>query len=303
MYTVITTTCLVAALACQLSAEEPETAITGLEQTAEKFVTAYNHKDAAALAALFAENGEITSLTGEETISGREDIQAHYEELFSDEDAPSIAIEVSSVRLVAPNLAIEDGIFHLAPPDDEDTPAQSTAYTAALLKNDAGVWQIASSRGLKDVTDAAGELAGLAKVLMGDWTCRTSDGVRVDLAFGWDPSGKFLSGEMLTTTSDGEPQSGTIRIGWDGARKSIVSWMFDSKGGTNHGIWTPTDEGWLIHSEGTTADGEAVSSSQKLTAEGSNTLIWSATNRVIDGGMQPDNNLRIVRQAPDAAAN
>jgi uncharacterized protein (TIGR02246 family) len=303
MKTVITATCFVAALALQARAEETDPAIAGLEQTAGKFISAYNQKDAAALAALFTENGEITNLTGEDTISGREDIQAHYEEIFSDKNAPAIAIEVGSVRLVAPNLAIEDGVFHLTPPGDDETPVQSTTYTAAILKNDAGVWQIASSRGLKDVTDTSGHLTDLAEVLKGDWTCMTSDGVRMDLAFGWDPSGKAIAGEMLTTTSDGEPQPGTIRIGWDAARNSIVSWMFDSKGGTNQGIWTPADEGWIVRSEGTTADGEIITASQQLTPEGPNTLIWNVTNRVLDGEKQPDNNLRIVRQTPDAASN
>ena len=303
MKTAIISSCLVAALAFDMRAEETDPSIAGLEQTAGKFVTAYNQKDAAALAALFVENGEITNLSGEETISGRENIQTHYEELFSDEDAPSIAVEVESVRLVAPNLAIEDGVFHLTPPGVDETPVQSTAYTAALLRNDAGEWQIASSRGLKDVTAAEGHLTDLANVLKGDWTCMTSDGVRIDLAFGWDPSGKAIAGEMLATTSDGEPQPGTIRIGWNAARNSIVSWMFDSKGGANQGIWTPTDDGWIIRSEGSTADGEIISSSQQLTTEGDNTLIWSASNRVLDGEKQPDNTLRIVRQTPDAAAN
>ena len=136
-------------------------------------------------------------------------------------------------------------------------------------------------------------------------TCFTADGLRLDLAFGWDASGKFLSGEMLSTTSDGEPQPGTIRIGWNPSHKTIVSWMFDSKGGANKGIWTPTEEGWIIRSEGTTADGETITASQQLKPDGENTLIWSATNRVVDGEQQPDNTIRIVRQAPepDAAAN
>ena len=32
------------------------------------------------------------------------------------------------------------------------------------------------------------------------------------------------------------------------------------------------------------------------------TLIWAATNRVVDGEKQPDTTLRIVRQAPEPAA-
>lgn len=281
-----------------LFAEEPTPEIAGLQKAAADFVIAYNSKDSAAIAALFTEDGEIADLTGEELTSGRDQIKARYDGVFAD-DPKQIAIEVNSVRLVAPNLAIEDGTFHLTPADDEDAPPSSTSYTAVLMKNSEGTWQIASTRSIKDVTAAAGQLAELAKVLKGEWTSRASEGVQTDLAFGWDSSGKFLSGEMLTTTADAEPQAGTIRIGWNAATKSIVSWMFDAAGGSTHGVWTPTEDGWLIRSEGTTADGETLNATQQLTTEGNATLIWAATNRVIDGEKQPDKTMRIVRQAPE----
>jgi len=167
------------------------------------------------------------------------------------------------------------------------------------MKGTDGVWQIASTRSLKDSTDAAGQLSDLADVLKGEWTAMR-DGVRLDLAFGWDESGKFLSGEMLTTTADGEPQAGTLRIGWDAAKKSIVSWIFDAEGGASQGFWTATDDGWLVRSEGTTSDGETITANQQLTAEDKDTLVWAVTNRVINGEKQPDSEMRIVRRAPDA---
>jgi uncharacterized protein (TIGR02246 family) len=295
------TICLALACALQVRAEEPAPELTGLQQAAADFVTAYNNKDSAAIAALFTEDGEMTDISGKDLTSGREQIKGRYEEIFSGDPA-AMAIEVGSVRIVAPNVAIEDGTVHLTPSGDENAPPRSTSYTAVLAKNAEGVWQIASTRSLNDTTDAAGQLADLAEVIKGEWTSRTSDGVQLDIAFGWDPTGKFLSGETLTTTADGEPQSGNIRIGWNAARKCIVSWIFDSKGGVTQGVWTPTDEGWLIRAEGTTADGETITVSQELSTEGNDTLIWAATNRVVDGGKQPDTTLRIVRQSPEPAA-
>jgi hypothetical protein len=108
---------------------------------------------------------------------------------------------------------------------------------------------------------------------------------------------------MLTTTADGEPQPGTIRISWDAAKQSIVSWIFDAEGGVSEGTWTPTEDGWLIRTEGTTGDGEILGASQSLTTEGSNTLLWTVTHRVVDGEVEPDSLLRIVRQAPEPSAN
>jgi uncharacterized protein (TIGR02246 family) len=281
--------------------DETDPAMAGLEKAATDFVAAFNKKDAAAIASLFAEDGEMCDLNGDDLTSGRDQIKSHYEEIFAGKDAPSAAIEVKSVRLVAPTLAIEDGTVHLTPPG-ENEPPRSTDYTAVLMKGADGGWKIASTRSLKDSTDAAGQLADLADVLKGEWTTM-KDGLRLDLAFGWDESGKFLSGEMLTTTADGEPQAGTMRIGWDAAKKSIVSWIFDAEGGVSQGIWTTTDDGWQVRSEGTTSDGETMTANQQLTAEDKDTLIWAVTNKVINGEKQPDGELRLVRQAPDASSS
>jgi uncharacterized protein (TIGR02246 family) len=281
--------------------EEPAPEIAGLQEAASAFVTAYNEKNAAAISELFTEDGEITDIDGSSLTTGRGAIQARYQEIFETSPA-SMALEVGSVRLVAPNLAIEDGIIHLTPEDSVDAAPRSISYTAVLLKNGDGAWKIASTRTLKDVTDPAGRLSEVAEILKGEWTYRDSDGVQLDLAFGWDPSGGFLAGEMLTSTADSEPQSGNIRIGWDASKQSIVSWMFDANGGFTHGIWTATPEGWLVRSEGTTAEGESISASQELTTEGSETLIWKSTHRIVDGQKLPDKTLRIVRQAPAPAA-
>lgn len=284
-------------------AQETDPSIAGLEKASEDFVKAYNEKKAADIAALFTEDAEMSDLKGEDRTTGRDAIKARYEAIFADETPPQMALEVSSVRLVAPNLAIEDGTVHLTPRGDENEPPRSTTYTAVLLKNDAGVWQIASTRDVSDVTDAAGQLADLADVLKGEWTCRTSNGIQMDLAFGWDDSGKFLSGEILTTTPDAEPQTATMRIGWNAARKSIVSWIFDSEGGALQAVWADTDDGWSIRTEGTTAQGETITANQELTAGDKDTFTWAVSNRLIDGVKQPDNTLRFVRRPPEPEEN
>jgi len=281
-----------------LRAEDGSPELTGLREAAADFVSAYNNQDATAIAALFAEDGEMTDLSGTNRTSGRSGIQMRYEEIFS-ENPLQIAIEVDSVRIVAPHLAIEDGTYHLTPAGDETAPPRSTAYTAVLVKDAEGAWFIASTRDLRDVTESSGHLADLADALKGEWTYRDSEGVRLDLAFGWDPSGKYIIGEMLTTTADAAPQEGSIRICWDASKKQIASWMFDAEGGFTQGFWTPTEEGWQIRSEGTTGDGESLHSSQELSFEGWDTLIWTTGHGTVGGEKIPEKILRIVRQAPE----
>lgn len=293
--------CLALALvtASGLRAEEPSPEIAGLEKAAADFVAAYNKKDAAAVAALFTENAELTDLRAQDITTGRVDIQLRYAEIFADLEAPQVAVEVDSVRLVGKDLAIEDGTIHYTPPGVDPAP-RSINYTAVLQKNAEGVWQIASTRDLGDATDAAGQLADLANQLKGDWTCQ-KEGLRLDIAFGWDDSGKFLSGEMLATAADAKPLSTNIRIGWDPAKKTIKWWTFDDGGGFSQGEWTPSDEGWLIRTEGTTADGEVTSANQTLTFDGKDAFIWTGSDRLIDAEKQPDVEMRVVRQAPEPA--
>lgn len=282
-----------------LRAEEPAAEIAGLEKAAADFVTAYNNKDAAALAALFTEKGELTDLNAEEVITGREDIEAHYKEVLSSADTPSVAVEVDSVRIVAPKTAVEDGTLHFTPPG-EDSPARSATYTAVLSQNDAGVWLVASTRNLSDVTSQEGHLAELESSLKGDWTGQR-DGLRLDIAFGWDDSGKFISGEMLATATDAKPVATSIRLGWDGAKKSVTGWTHDDAGGFGQSVWTPDDGGWTVRTEGTTADGETMSANQHLVFEDADTFIWTATDRIVDGEKLPDTELRVVRRAPEPA--
>lgn len=281
-----------------LWAADPVDEIPGLQKAAADFVVAYNKKDAAAVAALFTENGEIADLNAEEVTTGREDIQARYEGVFSGDDAPEVAVEVASVRLVAPGVAVEDGTAHFTPPGD-DEPARSITYTAVLSKDAEGVWRIASSRDLGDVTEAEGHLADLADDLKGNWTGQR-DELRFDLAVGWDDTGKFLTGEMLAMSPDAEPLTTTIRFAWDGTSKSINCWTFDSGGGFAKAVWSPDEDGgYSIRTEGTTASGESMSANQHLKFENDDTFVWTGSDRLINGENQPDTTLRVVRRAPE----
>ena len=272
--------------------------VESLGKAAERFVEAFNKKDAAAIAALFLETGEIVSRDGD-NIEGRDEIKAFYEDLFAGDKVPQIALEASSVRLLAPGVAIEDGVIHFTTAENE--PVKSISYSATQVKQSDGTWLIASTRDQLEVTAPAEHLKPLAW-LEGEWTYQGEDGVHMELALDLDDSGNFLLGEAVATDEDGDVQNTSIRIGWNPACSSVYWWTFDSEGGNASGQWTRNGDAWMIRTSGVTADAEPNAATQKLTRDGDDTIVWNSTDRVMAGEPQPDIEVRFVRRAPDPDA-
>jgi uncharacterized protein (TIGR02246 family) len=277
-------------------AATPEDAdVESLGQAAARFVAAFNARDAATIAGLFLPAGEIIGRSGEE-IRGREEIQAFYEDLFAGETVPQIALEAASVRIIAPGVAIEDGVVHITTTESE--PVKSVSYSVTQIKQPDGSWLIASSRDHLEVTAPSEHLKPLVW-LGGEWTYEGDDGVRMELAVGLDDSGNFLLGEAIATDPAGEVQTTSLRIGWNPATSSVYWWTFDSDGGNASGQWTRDGDGWLVRTSGITADGETNAATQRVSMDGGDTILWEATDRVRAGETLPDATLRFVRRAPE----
>lgn len=273
----------------------PDADLESLGKAAERFVEAFNQKDAATIATLFAPHGEIVSSNGE-TLSGREAIKTYYEQMFSSETAPLVSLEATSVRLVAPGVVVEDGVVHLTTSENE--PVTSVTYSATHAKQPDGSWLIATNRNQLEVTPPAERLRPL-HWLVGEWTLESEDGLRVDMVLDLDDSGNYLLGESLLTDAGGDSQSTHLRIGWNPATASIYWWTFDSKGGFTSGPWARNGNDWTIATTGFTADAEANSTTQTLTRVGEDSMDWTARDRLLVDETLPDISLRFVRRAPD----
>lgn len=273
----------------------PDADLELLAKTAERFVEAYNQRDAAAIAALFLPLGELVSSNGD-TYSGRDEIEAHYAEIFADEMAPLVALEAESVRLVAPGVVVEDGVVHLSTSDDE--PTISVAYSVTHAKQPDGSWLIATNRNQPEVMPPSERLRPL-HWLMGEWTLEGENGLRVDMVLDLDDSGNYLLGESLVTDAEGDSQSTHLRIGWNPATASVYWWTFDSKGGFTSGPWARNGSDWTIDTTGFTADAEANSSTNTLSALSGDLMVWNVSNRVLVDETLPDVSLYFVRRAPD----
>ncbi|MCB1206268.1 MAG: nuclear transport factor 2 family protein [Verrucomicrobiae bacterium] len=279
-----------------LAAEEESTA--ALADVAERFVSAYNEKNLEAILSLYTPEAEMIDEIDGLAASGPEQIREIFESSFSKYPDRRIALEVLSVRQIADNVVIEEGItrFSGEVPNEE---GEAVAYAAVLVKSPEKGWLIASSREIATDAPVVDPLEGLYP-LEGDWILH-GDQMRMELSLGLSPSGRFLVGSAFTSTPDAGEMETEIRIGLDPSTGQIRWWTFDDAGGFGGGIWQPTDGGWIVRSNGVTADGENNTAIQRLTFEGDDTIVWDSTDRYLDGTPLPDIQLRLVRRPPAPA--
>jgi uncharacterized protein (TIGR02246 family) len=271
-----------------------EDAFESLGKAAGNFVKAFNDRDAAAISALFTPLGEIVGSDGE-TLAGRQAIEDYYLGLFAGDKVPRMALEASDVHLVAPGVAIEEGVVHLTVADDE--PVRSIGYTVTHLRQAGGTWLMAASRSLSEVTAPSERIKPL-HWMIGEWTLESEEGMRIDMVIDLDDHGNHLLGEALVTNAAEGSQTTSLRIGWNPATSSVYWWTFDSEGGNASGPWARRGDDWVVNTIGITADAEASASSQTLVRDG-DTMVWIATQRMLAGEAKPDLIYRFVRRAPD----
>lgn len=82
--------------------------LEGLNATAAAFEKEYNAGDAKAIAAQFTENAEIVDEDGN-VIEGRANIEARFAELLKTHPKARIAVELTSLKQLSPDVAVEDG--------------------------------------------------------------------------------------------------------------------------------------------------------------------------------------------------
>lgn len=154
-----------------------------------------------------------------------------------------------SIRIITPGVAIEDGRFQ------NTTEAEPIVghYTAVWLKRE-GHWLLDGVRESAVVdTTPADHLKGLAW-LVGEWQGK-GNGVTADASYVWGPDKNYLLRKVVLRGAKGEVDSTIQWIGWDPIQKQIRSFVFDSAGGFEDGVWTNEGDAWVDTSHGVLPDG------------------------------------------------
>ena len=264
-----------------LSAVAPDD--TAIREAAQSFVKCFNTGDAKAVAALWAENGEYVDETGKR-YEGRAAIEKEYESFFTEFQGVQIQIEVDTVKMLSPESAVAEGTSTLG--TAESPAAVSSHYLAIYVKKN-NQWQIASAHDIRAVDNTDyGDLADLEGIV-GTWEY-SDGGTKVKTSCSWIAGKKFLERSFTTSENGKVVSSGKQIIGKDPLSQQITSWLFDSTGAHDQGLWTRQGQGWAIQSSGSTADGIPTVAVNQLKHVDDDTISWKSVNRMAGDQRLPD---------------
>jgi uncharacterized protein (TIGR02246 family) len=261
-------------------------------------IAAFNKGDAAALAALFAEKGELVDENGN-VYEGRAQITELFKNFFTKFPKAVIEMQVTSVRPVGDGLAVEEGERRITA---ENGAATAQLHYMALRSKQGDRWPIASYREfIDDPKPAAQEMLMPASWLVGDWIDESPEG-RSEISFKWSEDGNFLLGQYTLSEGGQVTSKSQQRIGWDPVEQMLRSWTFDSDGGFSTGEWAQVDDGWMVKSEATMPDGTTGSATVTVTPTDADHFIVRSSDRIIGGVDEPEFELTVARRPPQPEA-
>jgi uncharacterized protein (TIGR02246 family) len=276
-----------AATTTPLQANE-EKAIRG---TAEAFTSAFNKGDATAVSALWTANCEYIDERGRET-KGRDAIEKEYAELFRAKPGLQMETSVSSVKILGPAVALEEGTTILKDPKGKFI---SRGYYDVIQMKENGKWLMASVREHASPSAAVRPKLGDLEWLIGDWST-DQESKKAELTFKWIVDKKFIKLSYKVRDKKGNPRSGAQIIGQDPSSGELVSWSFFANGGSGQGRWRPFKRGWIIDSFGRMPDGRHTVSTYLISRSDENSLGWKSVNRRIDGKQLKDTEAVVLKR-------
>jgi len=247
------------------------------------FEAAYAKADAKAVADFFTQDAHYTSDDGR-TFDGRTAIEENVRGAFAKNKGAKLAIVPDSVRLLAPDVLLEQGSTTITTKDGQTSGA---LYTAVYVKKD-GKWKISQlvETPQPDLTahDQLSELGWL----VGDWEdADKGDDLTVRSQYSWARGGNFLTRNVTVKRGAETTLEGWQIIGWDPIEGCIRSWTFDDEGGFSEGRWTREGNRWLQRETGVTADGSHTAADNTFSKLSNDRFTWESNNRTLDGSPQP----------------
>ena len=265
-----------------------------IRQAVQSYVEAYNRGDAAAVAAHWSDDGEYVSPSGE-SFKGRKKIEAALKEFFKENQGSQLQVSPASVKFPSPGRATETGTAIVTRPGQAQ---KETQYSATYVKK-GNHWKLASVRE-EEAPVVAPSYEHLKELewLIGEWV-DADENATVETSYQWARDKSFITASFSVHLGGRLDLQGTQVIGWDPVKRTIRSWVFDSKGGFGEGVWTKQGSQWLAKASSVLASGEKASAINIFTYVDAKTMTFQSIGREVGGEPMPNiNEVKIVRKQP-----
>ncbi len=273
----------------QLDLSPDEKAIA---DNAAAFVKAFNEADAATIAGLFTEQGEM-SVDGETIAQGRKAIEEQYAAFFQEHPDVVMSVHIDSIRQVTPNMVIEKGVSEIVNDADDSV---VDVYTCVHVK-EGDQWRTVSTDVKQEFVDPEYDWKAELGYLVGTWEASKEDW-RVETKFSWVAGGEFLRRDFKVFEGDEETSKGMQVIGWDPIEGAVTSWVFTSDGGHGRGWWNREGQQWVVTAESMTPEGELITATNLFTPVDNDQFRWQSVNRAVSGTALEDSDpIRVKRTA------
>jgi uncharacterized protein (TIGR02246 family) len=123
---------------------EPEVAESKLQSLLQRVLDAWEHGDGRALAAAFAEDGDLIFFDGA-CLRGRSQIEAVTQHLFDTAwKGTRCLAQIKTVRFVAPEVVLMQTLGGVVFPGETKVPVERCAIQTLVAVRTRGIWRIAS---------------------------------------------------------------------------------------------------------------------------------------------------------------
>jgi hypothetical protein len=208
-----------------------------------------------------------------------------YEKVFADNKGAKLAIHVTSIKQVTPDVVLEDGITEVTPAGGSLPTA--SRFSAVLVKKD-GDWYLQRVHATEPQPSSNADHLEELEWLIGEWTGENEKGESASATYDWAQNDNFIVSDFATTL-DGVPVvGGTQWIGWDAVDKQIRSWSFYSGGGFGEAVWSQDGNKWSLKVTARTAAGKKVTATNLVTKTDNDHMTWQVTKLTVDGETVPD---------------
>jgi uncharacterized protein (TIGR02246 family) len=248
-----------------------------IRKVSAELTRALEKGDARVVAALWTPAGEYVAGDGT-TVHGRPALEAAYAKFFAKTPHVRVQATIDSIRFVARDSAIEEGVARVRKGNGEETDA--SRYSTLYVRED-GRWLIALLREWPDEGATPRDLDWL----IGTWVGKSGD-IEVRTTYEWDENKAFLRAR-ITIKEPERTLTATQMIAKDPRTAGLRSWLFGSDGGFGEASWSRDGKDWVLAATGVTSDGDEMTATNYLTPIDKDSFSWQSVDRTLNGEAQP----------------